>query len=404
MYAGTVVPVYIRSNINQVYVIGVPDTKEKIEVPLWQISSPVSKRDAAAYAEKISEYSHIYASVLRDGLPVRSDPDNSSKQVYRLRRSEIVKVIQKGEGAPVMAGDEPLDGDWLYVLTNDGTTGWCFSYNLDLYDEFDEDAGALVLEEEEDPVLENIFAKTWYPERYKTMIDSNRIDPTRIDFSWGFDPGRNSGTIRVAAEGMDVSFPYNGISKHENGSYGFTGTSVVMQSRGPDTLIVQYADDRGMPKSAVFVALDVSMQDLVQQEQERRNEVYERIRSVGPVFSSSSYGVLQLLSDGRFIWSGYNLLSPSVIPANASGRGTAEVRLFMAGNLFSLYDGVISFKFDDTDKYVNFLYRVDGRALRLEDVSDANIRDMVVFKRNDNPLILYFASDAPGGTSLPGEY
>ena len=32
---GTVVPVYLKSNISKVYVIGLPDSKEKVEVPLW---------------------------------------------------------------------------------------------------------------------------------------------------------------------------------------------------------------------------------------------------------------------------------------------------------------------------------------------------------------------------------
>ena len=40
---GTVVPVYLKSNISKVYVIGLPETKEKIEVPLWKLSVPESK-------------------------------------------------------------------------------------------------------------------------------------------------------------------------------------------------------------------------------------------------------------------------------------------------------------------------------------------------------------------------
>ena len=41
---GQIVPVYIKSNISQVYVIENPESKEKIEVPLWQITEPSSKR------------------------------------------------------------------------------------------------------------------------------------------------------------------------------------------------------------------------------------------------------------------------------------------------------------------------------------------------------------------------
>ena len=38
---GDVVPVYIRSNISHVYVIGT--SEGKFEVPLWQLTEPVSK-------------------------------------------------------------------------------------------------------------------------------------------------------------------------------------------------------------------------------------------------------------------------------------------------------------------------------------------------------------------------
>ena len=43
---GDIVPVYIRSNISSVYVVGVTDEEgeKKIELPLWQLTEPVSKR------------------------------------------------------------------------------------------------------------------------------------------------------------------------------------------------------------------------------------------------------------------------------------------------------------------------------------------------------------------------
>ena len=43
---GTVVPVYVKSNINHEYIIGVPDSKQKLEVPLWMLSEPDSKKNA----------------------------------------------------------------------------------------------------------------------------------------------------------------------------------------------------------------------------------------------------------------------------------------------------------------------------------------------------------------------
>ena len=68
---GTVVPVYLKSNISKVYVIGLPETKEKIEVPLWKLSAPESKSKALKRAQKYSEYKGKYAFCILDGLPIR---------------------------------------------------------------------------------------------------------------------------------------------------------------------------------------------------------------------------------------------------------------------------------------------------------------------------------------------
>ena len=50
----------------------------------------------------------------------------------------------KGKGQAPMTGGQPLEGDWYRILTKDGTQGWCFSYNLNLYetDENGEQVGA----------------------------------------------------------------------------------------------------------------------------------------------------------------------------------------------------------------------------------------------------------------------
>ena len=131
---GTVVPVYLKSNISKVYVIGLPETKEKIEVPLWKLSAPESKSKALKRAQKYSEYKGKYAFCILDGLPIRAEKMNTSKQVYRLRKNEVVRTLYKEKGVSPTNGGVPLSGEWLHVLTDNGTEGWCFSYNLRLLD------------------------------------------------------------------------------------------------------------------------------------------------------------------------------------------------------------------------------------------------------------------------------
>ena len=85
LHAGDVVPVYIQSNIGGVYVIGTvlsgrtyrstPLADRLAQVPLPSERPP-----------KLEEYRYTYASVKIDGLPVRARPENTARQVYRLRR------------------------------------------------------------------------------------------------------------------------------------------------------------------------------------------------------------------------------------------------------------------------------------------------------------------------------
>ena len=71
--------------------------------------------------EKYIDYQRKYAKVKLDGLPIRYEPVNTARQVYRLREGEVLKVLYKGQGSAVMSGKTALEGDWLRVLTNDGT-------------------------------------------------------------------------------------------------------------------------------------------------------------------------------------------------------------------------------------------------------------------------------------------
>ena len=130
---GTVVPVYLKSNISHVYVISAPDSEEKIEVPLWKLSEPKSKGKAKKLAKQYRDYEHQYARCKLDGLPIRAEPNNVARQIYRLRKGEVIRALEKGEGSAPTNGATKLEGDWLHVLTSNGVWGWCFSLNLELF-------------------------------------------------------------------------------------------------------------------------------------------------------------------------------------------------------------------------------------------------------------------------------
>ena len=63
--SGDIVPVYIKSNISHVYVIG-SESGEKLEVALWQLTEPVKKGKVKNVAARYADNAATYASVKLD--------------------------------------------------------------------------------------------------------------------------------------------------------------------------------------------------------------------------------------------------------------------------------------------------------------------------------------------------
>jgi hypothetical protein len=402
--SGTILPVYVRSNINQVWVAGIPvkyraagsGSPDKFEIPLSLLEFAGSKGAAAKRAGEFAEYALLYAETLQDGLPVREHPDNGSRRVYRLRAGEIIKILAKTEGASAISttGD-PLPGDWYRALTKDGNTGYCFSYRLRL---FEHSGGPFNVEraeteEAEDPDLEFVLSQKWYPEYYGTMAASGKIDIEEMGKKWQFFPGQDARAARIYAPELDRTFPYSGIKRDGNRSWHFEGASLQMTLRGESLLAVQYADDGGVMRTLLFVTLPSSPDVLIVQETERRNALYQDFITCGPYFTSSNYGTLSFTANGRFIWNGNSLLAPRIIPPDALGTGAVEMRLFTGPSLETLYTGAFTLRFDRAGSAafpVNFLYTLDSQGLRLEYVSVENLDGPTVTGRSPSPVIIYF--------------
>ena len=395
---GTIVPVYIKSNISHCYVIGVPETDMKCEVPLWKISEPTSKRKVQSVANRYAEYQHYYARVKRDGLPIRYEPQNTSRQIYRTRENEVLKVLYKGKGAQVMAGNSPLEGDWLRVLTSDGSSGWCFSYNLDVYNEKDSSSVLAVSSNDEniyDDYLKKVLSATWYPEEYQKMVNEKRIDLSSILESCSFDTGFISGTVSFESEEISFSFPYKGLTKTGNRIYRFNESNLTMTIRTSVSIFLQYVDENGRQQIVNLASLSEPLDSIIEKEKTRRETEYRKIVVAGPEFSSSNYGKITFHSDGTFIWTGWKMLSPSLIPQGAANTGRAAIEYFISSSLHSEYDGIITLYFDsksgeNSNAQVNFLYKIESNGIRFEDVQKARIKDKVVQEKSSNPVVIFF--------------
>lgn len=426
---GTILKVHIKSNISQVYVVSIPGGKENFEVPLWQLTEPERKSKALRQQKRFSDFEHTYASVKLDGLPIRSDAVNTSKQVYRLREGEVIRCLYRGSGAAVTNGKGNMEGEWLRVLTSTGTYGWCFSHNLELFktEEFDvaavKSAGLKMddLKGEsngDDEILRKLVSKRWYPESFANMIKVGRIDVNRMKSSYGFNFGiagmatptgsEDANTVNIIEENADFplafagtavlntenatgSWTYTDIKKKAEKEYEFVGSNLKMSIRGAnsDTMILQYSE-KGRPKQETLVALKEDVETLVENELIRRQNELLRIAKAGPVFKSSNYGTIKFNNENSVIWSNYKLLQPNLIASNALGSVTVTLDYFISNSLKSSYDGVITMHFTGMEEGINFLYKLTDSGLRLEDASKAPIKDGVVTSRSASPMILFF--------------
>lgn len=410
--SGTVLPVLIQSNIDRVWVVSIPkefqnpdDPLDKFEVPLWQLELAGGKGAARRRAEEFAPLALTYAETIQDGLPIREDPDNSSRRVYRLRMGQIVKVLTQVEGNPAISttGD-PLPGEWYRVLTEDGSTGYCFSYRLKMFEHTGGPllAGPAAVESLEDPDLDLVLSKNWSPDFYGTMVSSRRINLEELEKRWHFSPGLDTGMARIYLPAVDRTFTYTGIRPDGVRSWFFDGAPLQMSLYADNsTLAVRYTEEGGASKTALFVSLPADVEDLIDQEIERRETLFQNLLSQGSVFTSANYGTLSFFEDQTFTWSGSGLLIPQVIPAAALDRGAVVMDLFLSSALESRYSGAFSLAFDmlaaantaggeSSQGIVHFMYTADDQGIRLEYVSRDDIDGSTVIRRSASPTVLYF--------------
>jgi len=401
--SGTVLPVYIKSNIDKVWVVGIPEEliKDKndtnrIEIPLTQFEFVGSKKNANLRALDFAEYAAVYAENLQDRLPIRDNPDNGSRQVYRLRVGEIIKVLGTVEGnPPISTTGDPLPGEWYRVLTSDGVVGYCFSYRLKIFEHLEGPLQAVVTRNETapDPDLDLVLSKIWSPDSYLQMVNSRQINIRELERNYHFDPGQDTGIAKIVLPDLEREFVYEGIYPDGERAWHFEGTSLQMNLRTNTTLAVQFTDETGLRRTLVFVALSYDIEDLIIQENSRREAQYAAIYEQGPIFTSNNYGTIVLRETGGFSWTGFDLLVPQLIPEGTRGEGQVYMDLFITQSFTDRFTGALSFRFTGTNTILRFMYSLDNQGLRLEVVPDYAVEDITVTRRSPSPMVLYFFKD-----------
>jgi hypothetical protein len=452
--AGSVVPVYIKSNIQQLYVVGIPNATgkekgKKIELPLWQVELYSSRGKANARVKSLGENVSLYMLATRDGLPIREEPSNDAKRVYRLHEGQSVKVLEKVQGDEVSTGGKTLPGSWYRVLTDDGSQGFAFSYSLKIYDETKEGPPSLASAKSKESLsgrVDLIFSKSWRPEYFQEMLDEGRIDLDYFSLRYGLFTDAIRRQVRIELPASSQLFSYSNITE-SNGQYVFEGSPLVVSIESDSRIVCTWngakpdadpaqaetqspapkADDAegatapaqqtqvesaaraGTAGSAAFVSLGADLRETIRLEGVRRQQQLAAfVDRFGADWGAPDAGKLVINKNGSFIWKSRGAAAGLFVPAGSGDSGEIAFRLSLDPSLAASWQGCFSLRFgsggaaggaasDDAavsskQQWLDFVYRATPAGLVLSPATDSGLLVSSVDDLQSN-LVLSRASE-----------
>ncbi|GAB4223306.1 MAG: hypothetical protein Kow009_15140 [Spirochaetales bacterium] len=387
---GSVVPLYEESRLKKTYIIGVPSQKDPYEIAAARLQVFDSRKEADIYASAFEPVRYLFAISERRALPIREKPNRFTRQVYRLRQDELIKILELGTE---LSDENGLKGHWHKVLTEDGTVGYCFDYYLTLYD----GKTSTKLASTRDPSEERIallLSTTWRPAYFQTMVSSRRIDLDRFKPEYGLFITLDPPVIRVHTPDVQREIPFTSLSAGTGNRFILEGASSVSLSMDPSaqhlTLTFQEKNEQ---KSLQFVAFQGDVEEIIQKEKERREKLLASFLEKGSILRSSGFGEITIHEDGRFEWIDFDRLIPTVLGSGVKGTGRIEFSTFQDLEIQGEYEGSITFLFDGGKPGKNlatFLYQFTNKGVRFLHIPRANIKENTIQSLSTTPLILFF--------------
>ena len=385
--AGSIVPVYVKSNITKTYVIGLNDDRSvKMEVPLWQIEVFRTKKAAEKRVSEMGEWKSIYLIAQRDGLPIRQKPANGERRVYRLRQYEMVKVLAKVQGEAVYTGNVALPGEWYQVLTMDGTKGYVFSNTMKLFDESTGEEPSMPTDTSGQDTVSTILTTTWRPSWYTAMLNSNAVDLDYFSMQYGLFGDLTKNQIRVELPGYSQVFNYTSVTQDQDW-FVFSPTPLRIRQDGTDAIIANW-DPTDIPAkgeavewhqgggSARFVAMDQDLLPIIQSEQIRRENALRSFFSSARVaagqgdasknsaiqLSSDVGGELTLWPSGLYSWQVAENTQAGFAPGNAdpdqAQKGKIVFGVGLSDDLSATWQGAFSLYPDSSEGRSDYVYAI----------------------------------------------
>lgn len=387
---GSVVPIYEESRIKKTYMIGVATQKAPFELPVWRVRSFRSRKEAEAFASQFEPVRYLYAISERRALPIREKPDRLSRQVYRLRQDEMIKILQLGTEP---ADENGLQGHWHRVLTQDGTEGYCFDYYLTLYDGKTQ-AKLTVTHDPAEEKIAHLLSTSWKPLYFQTMVNQNRIDLDRFKTEYGLSISLDPPMVRILLPDTRKEIPFTTLTPGPRNRFLLEGSSASLSLNDTQQVLTLTYTDKNEQRSAQFIAFDGDIEEIIQKEKERRKQLLSSLLEHGHTLKSSGFGEITLNEDGTFQWRDFDKLIPTVVSSEVKGSGRIEFSTFPDSSLEGKFDGSITFRFDAEKAGRNiatFLYRFTEGGVQFVHIPQSLIQENMIRRLPTTPLILYFS-------------
>jgi hypothetical protein len=382
---GALVKVKEKSEINNTYTVTPPDSDQRFEIDKWRVELFENRSQAQVRSQEYDEYENIYAHNLRDGLAIREEPDIGSSRVYKLRKDQEIKVLQKTDVQEQIGGH---DGVWYQVLTKDGAHGYSFDYYLKIFDI------TAAPEEQTGPDLTPIneaLAKTYRPEDFKAMEENQQIDLKKFTTEYGIFSDLENRTITIRLYNKSYTFEYEEIRRINDRRYAFVPADLEIIIREDESIQAVFTIDDQTYDPVFLYYEEETIQKLRATEQKRRTGLYTQLMENGPAFTSSAYGEIEFMEGREFTWKNLDRLVPSIVPSVTYESGDVSFDHFLAPPLRSAYSGALAFRFEQAqNEPVVFLFSLEGNALKLEYIPVRYVERKVVQKRSSSRLIMAF--------------
>jgi hypothetical protein len=363
--------------------------KGTFELDSWRLLPVLSRERAQAEAAAYAPYVATFAYAQRDGLPLREEPSQEARRVYKLREGQVVKVLVRGEQKVLIASYEDY---WYRVLTDDGYQGWCFGYFLPVFQSAGDPLGEAAALKARDPLLEALLSTRWRPEYFQEMVDKGRIDLERFSPEIGFFLYPDRKQAELSLPGFHERWDYRDIANVGPGRYLIAGPELRVVMSGLERMVLTYPR-KDQQLAQVFINFTGDMDKVIEAEKARRQELFLVFLKRGQVMTSSAYGRIRLQEGMRFRWDGFGRLADQVFLRPVSGEGVVDFPYYLGSDLASSFDGVITFRFVEYGpaQGTSFAYKFDAGGVRFVFLRAQAIQDGEATALEASPLVIYFS-------------